>query len=273
MRVYIEYRGDSIEVPRGETLVGRDLTCALRFNDPAVSRRHLRFIRRHDEVFVEDLRSANGTLLNGRLVTSPLRLREGDVISIGNRALVVRVLDGDGDVEMPKTLVPENADGPPSDELARPRAVTGALPRQVPPPAHADQRCPQCGAAVAAGDVQCVGCGFRWSEFRPGTPTVPPFLPLTTRNTDRQSASHRLIYVSSELEVEATSRDLSSSGVFVSTQILEPVSTPCKLTFLIDGAPTLELSGVVRRVAPDGLGIEFTDLTDEQRARIAKLRT
>ena len=50
-RVYIEYLGDSIELPIGETVIGRDVGCAMRFNDSAVSRRHLRFVRRQDDVF------------------------------------------------------------------------------------------------------------------------------------------------------------------------------------------------------------------------------
>src|SRR5690349_11466900 len=72
-------------------MVGRDVGCMLRFNDPAVSRRHLRFIRREDDVFVEDLQSANGTLLNGRRVIGAIRLREGDLIQVGTRELTIRM--------------------------------------------------------------------------------------------------------------------------------------------------------------------------------------
>ena len=31
---YIEYLGNSVELPLGETIVGRDVGCKLRFNDP-----------------------------------------------------------------------------------------------------------------------------------------------------------------------------------------------------------------------------------------------
>ena len=79
-------------------------------------------------------------------------------------------------------------------------------------------------------------------------------------------AALKLIYVSSELEVEAVTRDLSRSGVFVNTQILDPIGTRCRLTFLIDGGPPLEVAGVVRRVVDKtsegvGLGIELLELT------------
>ena len=79
--------------------------------------------------------------------------------------------------------------------------------------------------------------------------------------------------MSSELEIEATTRDLSHSGVFVRTQILDPVGTTCRLTILIDGGPPLEVRGVVRRVVHThdhdeeiGLGVELTGLGRQERA-------
>ena len=92
-RVFLEYMGDSVEVPLGETVIGRDVGCAMRFNDPSVSRRHLRFIRRQGELFVEDLGSSNGTLLNGSSVKAALRIVDGDKVSVGTRLLTVRVID------------------------------------------------------------------------------------------------------------------------------------------------------------------------------------
>jgi len=85
-----------------------------------------------------------------------------------------------------------------------------------------------------------------------------------------------LIYISDELEIEANTADLSQSGVFVRTQILEPAGTACELTILIDGGPALKVKGVVRRVVeqdnergePPGLGVEFRDLGDKERGWI-----
>ena len=92
-RVYLEYLGDSVELPVGETVIGRDVGCALRFNDPSVSRRHIKFVRRAhtEDVFVEDLGSSNGTMLNGRLVTVAIRVLDGDKLVVGTRELVVRI--------------------------------------------------------------------------------------------------------------------------------------------------------------------------------------
>ena len=61
-RVYLEYLGDAVELPIGETVIGRDIGCSLRFNDPSVSRRHLKIVRR----LVESL---NGKVTRWTLLT------------------------------------------------------------------------------------------------------------------------------------------------------------------------------------------------------------
>jgi pSer/pThr/pTyr-binding forkhead associated (FHA) protein len=43
--------------------------------------------RRGDELWVEDLGSTNGTLLNDEKVSAPAVLRRGDVLQVGRTAL------------------------------------------------------------------------------------------------------------------------------------------------------------------------------------------
>jgi hypothetical protein len=260
-RVHLEYLGDSVELPVGETVIGRDLSCALRFNDPAVSRRHLRFIRRQDEVFLEDLGSANGTLLNGRSVAAALRITDGDEIRVGSRLLTIRIVEGE-DKPAESTLVLKNFNAP--EELRKLRATTSQVAVTVPPPLTTNQRCPRCAAPVNVEDDECSQCKFRWAEFRPQTPTDVRPNPLNRRRHDRQPIELSLVYSSSELEIEATSRDLSESGVFVCSQVLDPIGTECQLTILVDGGPPINVRGVVRRVveretseSPIGIGVEF----------------
>jgi hypothetical protein len=99
--------------------------------------------------------------------------------------------------------------------------------------------------------------------------------PLNRRRHDRQVIELHLVYTSSELEIEAMSRDLSESGVFVCTQVLDPIGTECQLTILVDGGPPIDVQGVVRRVVeraidgdPIGLGVEFVGLGEPQRSWI-----
>ena len=286
MRVVIEYLGDSIELPVGETVVGRDLACGLRFNDPALSRRHLKFVLRQDELFLEDLGSSNGTRLNGQAVVAPIRLADGDTVVVGTRELKIRI--GDAEEDQPETLVlgPQDLDDLDSfDTVLEPNAhavVTAQLPAQtVPPPfeqipirgGSGHQRCPRCGATVAPTDTTCATCRYRWGSFRPGTATAG-FAALNRRRHDRHPVELHLVYSSSELEIEATTRDLSVSGVFVCSQVLDPVGTVCQLTLLLDGGPPLQVRGIVRRVVeredesaePVGIGVEFLGIGDVERA-------
>ena len=67
---------------------GRELDVVLR--DPEVSRRHARFESQNGIVYVEDLRSRNGTFLNGRRVAEAIEVREGDAVDAGTTRLVVK---------------------------------------------------------------------------------------------------------------------------------------------------------------------------------------
>ena len=271
MHFYIEYLGNSVELPLGETVVGRDVGCKLRFNDPAVSRRHLRFIRRADEVFVEDLKSSNGTKLNGRTVMSPMRLDDGDAITVGGRTQFVRCSSGESACSQTLNLAEL-----PSD--ARIRDARSAVTQPVP----TQQRCPNCGSAVIELDDECPTCRYSWGGFRVASRTDVR-RGVAKRRDARLPVGLQLIYVSRDLEIDAMSRDLSPSGVFVISQVLEPIGTACKLTFLVDGGPPLEIQGVVRRVVEhedadhSGLGVEFSPVGEPEKiwldtliARLAK---
>lgn len=275
--MHLEYLGDSVELPVGETVVGRDLRCALRFNDPSVSRRHVRFIRRQDEVFVEDLGSRNGTLLNGRAVAAPLRIVDGDTIHVGDRVLTVRIVEGEDEQPTTLTLAGMNA----GDKRQR-LAATAELAAVRPPPLSAHQRCPRCAAPVSELDEECSTCRYHWGSFRPTSRTDLRPSPLDRRRHDRQEIELHLVYTSGDLEIEAVSRDLSESGVFVCSQVLDPIGTECQLTILVDGGPPIGVQGVVRRVVerevgddPIGLGVEFVNLGESQlawiRATIARM--
>jgi pSer/pThr/pTyr-binding forkhead associated (FHA) protein len=213
--VHLEIFGDGIELPLGETVIGRDLTCAVRLNDASVSRRHLRLVRRGGQVLAEDLGSRNGTLINGSPLAGALRLVDGDVLQIGSRSITLRLHDED------------NARIEPQTEQFERLAVGTTQP-------------PPFGDAARMGQR-----------------------PIDRRRHDRRPVALQLIYTSSELEIEALTRDLSESGVFVCSQVLDPVGTACTLTLLVGGRQ-VQMRGTVRRVVetpdsgePIGLGVEF----------------
>jgi hypothetical protein len=137
-----------------------------------------------------------------------------------------------GDDAEPDTLTLK--DFSPQVEIAKLRAATTRMAVTVPPPT---KRAPT----------------------RPGA---------DARRHDRHAVQLQLVYISEALEVEALTSDLSVSGVFVCTQLLDPVGTSCQLTILIDGGPPLQVGAIVRRVVehdsvgdePVGMGVEFIQL-------------
>ena len=66
-----------------ELTVGRGGGCGIVLDDTFVSQVHARVFRRDGDVYVEDLGSRNGTLLNGRPVGNAQRVRRGDKVQFG----------------------------------------------------------------------------------------------------------------------------------------------------------------------------------------------
>jgi predicted component of type VI protein secretion system len=71
------------------TTLGRQKSCGLRIPSGTVSRRHCVLRFQNDLLVVEDLRSANGTFLNGLRVTRPEVVRPGDRLEVGPLVFLV----------------------------------------------------------------------------------------------------------------------------------------------------------------------------------------
>ena len=72
----------------GENVIGRDPGAAVSIDAPIVSRRHARILVSNGSAHLEDLGSKNGTYLAEERVTSPVALRDGDEIRVGDFSLV-----------------------------------------------------------------------------------------------------------------------------------------------------------------------------------------
>lgn len=75
--------------------IGRKTENDIQLNDSAVSSKHAQlvskaseYLENHNEVFIEDLGSTNGTQVNGQPINSMIMLRHGDDIQIGNHHFV-----------------------------------------------------------------------------------------------------------------------------------------------------------------------------------------
>lgn len=75
--------GEMITIGRAS----REATWEIRLTDRSVSRPHARLEHREDGIYLVDLESVNGTLLNNEQVQKPTLLKDGDVIAIGETHL------------------------------------------------------------------------------------------------------------------------------------------------------------------------------------------
>lgn len=75
-------QGTRYELDKPLIILGRHPECDVILDAGAVSRQHARIVRRGDELLLEDLKSRNGTFLNGRPIAGSTGLSDGDMLRI-----------------------------------------------------------------------------------------------------------------------------------------------------------------------------------------------
>jgi hypothetical protein len=119
-RYRVRYQGSDLELALGAFVIGRSSSCNLALDDALVSRRHAAITHKPDGVWVEDLGSRNGVLLNGGRINGPTKLSHLDRVTVGSHDLVLVEISDRGE------------------------AMT---------------RCESCGTANGPSALSCVGCG------------------------------------------------------------------------------------------------------------------
>ena len=71
-----------LELHGERTVFGRHPSSQIVLDNEAVSRHHAQILESHGHFFLEDLKSRNGTLVNGRPVDQPTELRDNDSITL-----------------------------------------------------------------------------------------------------------------------------------------------------------------------------------------------
>ena len=292
-RFLLIHEGQHIHLPEGETLLGRGLGCRVRFNDPAVSREHLRIQVSRGRAVVSNL-SSNGTLHNGIRLTEPRQLSEGDEIRIGFRRMQFHVMEESADAPARPTsetatavIEPDEKTSPGEEQAWRQRRdlralaalqedheptsrATLDLPRRelfTPKTLEAIQThtCPRCQRVVSFFDDTCPGCGYAWPPGHPSKNTQKIVMEtVKQRSEPRYPIEVPVIYASDSLTIAAIVRDVSRGGMFIESELLDPVGTTCEVTALPDGHAALRFSGTVVHVTDhltrggvSGLGIRF----------------
>src|ERR1044072_272022 len=99
-----------------------------------VSKRHARIVLKDGKFIIVDLKSTNGTYVNGRKITSPLVVKDSDKIYIGDFIVGVDEAANEGDGPSETTTSPPGARaaGMPGD--GRPPRPTEAAPQPMPIP-------------------------------------------------------------------------------------------------------------------------------------------
>jgi pSer/pThr/pTyr-binding forkhead associated (FHA) protein len=77
-----------------EVTIGRDPSCNCPISDETVSGKHARLLYHHNQWWVEDLQSTNGTFLNHEKVDTPTVLISGDELVCGRVTLTINLNDG-----------------------------------------------------------------------------------------------------------------------------------------------------------------------------------
>lgn len=152
-------RGQRLPLPDSGRVyrVGRGATCDLVLSDADASREHVALERRWDGIFVTDLGSKNGVMVEGKRIAGAVRLGDGTLVVLGATRLrlddpedrYLRVMQDPSGPENPVAAPP----AAPTPEAGTPRAVAGkgsaARPARQPsraaghPPAGRTQRLPQ----------------------------------------------------------------------------------------------------------------------------------
>ena len=82
--------GSRFAVPDAGLRLGRSSTCEISIADPALSRNHCLFEVRDGMLWVTDLASANGTLVNDDLLGADSKtLQPGDRVTAGDTVLAI----------------------------------------------------------------------------------------------------------------------------------------------------------------------------------------
>jgi len=92
-----------------EMLIGREENCDIVISDRQVSRQHAKIFSSSEGIYLEDLRSKNGTHCNGQKITNSVKLQDGDLIQI---ALAQRFIFLSTDATLPLDFQQLKQNGP-----------------------------------------------------------------------------------------------------------------------------------------------------------------
>ena len=84
-----KHKGTRLNLPNKDIIIGREEGCGIRLASNDVSRKHCRLCWKSGQLYVSDLGSQNGTLVNDQVLTDEVALHPGDRLQIAKLILQV----------------------------------------------------------------------------------------------------------------------------------------------------------------------------------------
>lgn len=156
---------------------------------------------------------------------------------------------------------------------------------ELPLPDLIARTCPDCRTEVPMAQQQCHSCGYKWQRRGPMSKTQPIVISslaeldldqdqhdhaMERRIADRVEVEVPIIYHSANLTFDAKAQNLSRTGMFIASDLLDAVRTDCTLRILPDGHAAISIGGVVKHVVTSanaerdqipGMGIRFQKMS------------
>jgi predicted component of type VI protein secretion system len=152
-------QGREVEVGEGEISLGRSQSANVSVKDASVSRNHALMQAKSGRLTVKDLNSSNGTFLNGMRIFAEAELHDGDMLTLGESEMRVRILPPESVAATmridPRALLAGEELRLQAEEEAKAALVPGAVPPRspLPPPPSAVGPVPRPSAAAPAPRV------------------------------------------------------------------------------------------------------------------------
>ena len=172
-----EGRKTVVPLVREEITIGRQDGNTIRLTERNVSRKHARLVKENGSLLIEDLGSYNGVRVNGEKITEKTKIKEGDLVEIGDYDLGIQ-----GKFEAsatPTTSTPKQATVPPGAV----KAPVAAKPVSMPPLSASSGTLSRWSGPSTKSRKGARASSFSFSCWatQPATPMRMPFCALSSR--------------------------------------------------------------------------------------------
>jgi pSer/pThr/pTyr-binding forkhead associated (FHA) protein/tetratricopeptide (TPR) repeat protein len=170
-----------VPIARDEITIGRQEGNTIRLTERNVSRRHARLLKENGNLLIEDLGSYNGVRVNGEKITEKTKIKEGDLVEIGDYDLGIQgkldpaMASAPASTAKQTTLPPgmmktaaAAKPGAAAAAATQPPATNPSLPPVAPQPSAPAAPPPQAPAFDAAGATAII----RVSDIMKSAPQV-----------------------------------------------------------------------------------------------------